>query len=172
MSAEALQSGVLALQLSSFEAWLSSPLNLDREGVGAQAGRSVSNIRGHVARFLGFAASQVDPEQVGQLGLLTLLDGELLMEFVAYLLRERAVQLSSCVQAAHALVKARAAQPCRSAARASAEQLPSTASQQTRAGPLGRALGTAPGPSECKAASLSPRRRLCTELSSTGMARS
>ena len=69
MSAEALQSGVLALQLSSFEAWLSSPLNLDREGVSAQAGRSVSSTRGHIVRFLGFAASQVDPEQVGQLGL-------------------------------------------------------------------------------------------------------
>ena len=84
------------------------PVNLDRPAAqGAQAGRSASNVQGHIGRFLGFLAAREELADIKALGLFSLLDGPMIMAFIAYQLRERGVALATCVQSTLALTKAR-----------------------------------------------------------------
>ena len=108
LAASDMAKGALGAHLAALEAWLVQPVNLDRPAAqGAQACRNAANVRGHLGRFLGFAAARVGLEGVQQLGLFSLLDGPAIMGYIAFLLRERGVALSTCVQSALALTKAR-----------------------------------------------------------------
>ena len=117
LAATDLAARALGAHLEAFEAWLVEPVNLERPTAqGAQAGRSAANVKGHLARFLGFSAARADLEGIQRLGLFSLLDGPQIMAHMAFLLRERGVALSTCVQSALALAKARGRVPSRSPA--------------------------------------------------------
>ena len=77
-----------------------------------QGSVTFNSVRGHCARYLGWLSRQQDggAEAVSSQGLLHLLDGPSLMEFCAYLLRERALKLSTVTQAFLSLTKARSSQ--------------------------------------------------------------
>ena len=64
------------------------------------------NVKGWLSRFLGYACQQQEPEYIKGMGLFAICDGELVMGFVAYLLRTREIKLASAVQAGYALQKA------------------------------------------------------------------
>ena len=100
--------GLLRIHLAQLESFLTSPVNLDREGVAVQGTVTFNSVRGHCARYLGWL-SQRDggAEAVSSQGLLLLLDGPWLMDFCAYLLRERALKLSTVTQAFLSLTKVR-----------------------------------------------------------------
>jgi len=108
LTAEQLEQGALGAHVAAFESWMTEPVNLDRPAAQAsQAQRSASNVKGHVSRFLGFVAARTEMHTVQQKGLFVLLDGEMVMANTAFLLRERGVALSTCVQSALALAKVR-----------------------------------------------------------------
>ena len=98
----------MGTHLEAFQEFLVQPVNLDRPAAqGAQAGRSASNVQGHIGRFLGFLAAREELADIKALGLFSLLDGPMIMAFIAYQLRERGVALATCVQSTLALTKAR-----------------------------------------------------------------
>ena len=73
-----------------------------------QGAITYSSVRGHTARYLGWLSQQEDgAEAVSTQGLLLLLDGPSLMDFCAYLLRDRALKLSTVTQAFLSLTKVR-----------------------------------------------------------------
>ena len=153
LAASDMAKGALGAHLAALEAWLVQPVNLDRPAAqGAQACRSAANVRGHLGRFLGFAAARVGLEGVQQLGLFSLLDGPAIMGYIAFLLRERGVALSTCVQSALALTKAR---------RRSPRPAPHATSRQSLACPqgVGFVLGELLGP-EIKSAGFLERLQL------------
>ena len=72
LSRDKLHFGVLGAQIQLLEAYLTSQVNLDRDGVRCQgAGTFDRNVRGWIARFLGFYATQRGMQRVEQLGMLT-----------------------------------------------------------------------------------------------------
>ena len=129
LSAEALTEGVLGVHLRLLDGYLTQPLNLDRPAaVALQAGRSAANVKGWLSRYLGFCGSRFSMEYLKATGLLILMEGEAMMHFISYLLRERQIALTSIVQATLALVKVcclrHSAQPHRSSIRAAPEPQP------------------------------------------------
>jgi hypothetical protein len=110
LGASELAKGALGTHLKGFEAWLRQPVNLERSAAhGALAPSSADGTIRHISGCLGFISSKdgMDVLSVQQLGLLALLHGPSLMSFIAYLLRERGVALTTCVKSVHSLIKAR-----------------------------------------------------------------
>ena len=112
LSESHLGTGLLRIQLAQLESFLTESINLDREGVTVQGHVTFNSVRGHAARYLGWLSRKQEggAEAVSAQGLLHLLDGPSLMEFCAYLLRERTLKLSTITQAFLSLTKARSPQ--------------------------------------------------------------
>jgi len=103
LSEELFAAGACGEHIRLLEAWLTSPVQLDRSGVTLQAAGSWKNIKATVRRFLGFAAAR--DEDAASAGLLNVLDGPKVISFVAWMLHSRDCSLPSCVQSMLALEK-------------------------------------------------------------------
>ena len=103
-----MATGVLAYHAALLESWFTAPIQLGRGSISLQGATTWLNIRSVLKRYLGYCATVRGLEETVSGGLFALLDGDLLMGFIAYMLQERGLALASVAQAVYTLEKVRA----------------------------------------------------------------